>query len=267
MWIANTLSWTDLVTAASGTAPSYVAEQLSAPTLNAANTGVITPMASTLLIQGPPKAGTNQTITNAYALYIQSGQAYFGGTSLFNTLPVTATPQQYIARFYLTSSFSPPSATWSYFPSQFAVANDLPPSIRASVSSTNTGATINYNPSTGLIYLPVPGRYAFNIAILSVGGSSSTTNYEVRFNLYSAPAWPAAGSAAKSFGPGQTAATLAGTAASALATSSYVTNQENGLSYIGEFPANTLIAPLIYNSPQLTFNTIYLEARLLTAFT
>ena len=262
----NGNTYTDTSTAASGTATGFNGTYFAAPTLRATNTGVTTTTASTVTIAGPPIAGTNETISTAYALNVLSGLAFFGGTSLFSNNTVTATQQQYIGRFYLTSSFSPPAGTWSYFPSQFAVAGDLPPSIRATVSATNTGTTLNYNSSTGLIFLPVSGRYAFNIWY-SVSNGSSTTNHELRLYTYSAPAWPAAGSVAKSAGPGQTASTLSGTYSAALTTTSYVSYQENGLSYIGEFPATTLIAPLIYNSPQLTFNVMYIEVRLLTALT
>lgn len=261
-------TFTDTSTAASGTATAFNAVYFGAPTLRATNTAVTTSTASTVTIAGPPIASTNETISNAYSLNVQSGLAYFGGTSLFNNLSLTATQQQYIARFYLTSSWTPPTATWSYFPSQFAIANDIPPSIRASVSSTNSGATINYNnASGGLIFLPVSGRYAFNIWVTNVNGASATTNYELRFYVYSAPAWPAAGSAAKTYGVNQTAPQLVNSMQALLATTAYVSFQENGLSYVGEFPSGTLIAPLAYTNPSLTLGSIYVEARLLNALT
>lgn len=264
----NASIFTDTSTTASGTATAFNATYFGAPTLRAANTAVTTSTASTLTIAGPPIASTNETITNAYSLNVQAGLAYFGGTSLFNNLSVTATQQQYIARFYLTSAWTVPNSTWSYFPSQFAIANDIPPSIRASVSSTNSGATINYNNAGGgLIFLPVSGRYAFNMWVTNVNGTSATTNYELRFYVYSAPAWPAAGSAAKTYGVNQTAPQLVNSMQALLATTAYVSFQENGLSYVGEFPSGTLIAPLAYTSPSLTLGSIYVEARLLNALT
>lgn len=76
-------SYTDFVTPASGTATSVGSFILPQQTIKALNTGVTTTTASSLLIQGPPIAGQNQTITNAYALNIASGTSIFGGPSRF----------------------------------------------------------------------------------------------------------------------------------------------------------------------------------------
>ena len=49
------------------------------PRLLATNSSVTTTDAVTLNIKGAPIAHTNQTITNAYSLYVTSGNSYFGG--------------------------------------------------------------------------------------------------------------------------------------------------------------------------------------------
>jgi len=52
------------------------------PVLTATNTGVVTTTASTVYIDGAPTASTNQTITNPFALFVNSGNAYFGGNTI-----------------------------------------------------------------------------------------------------------------------------------------------------------------------------------------
>ncbi|KAJ3008905.1 hypothetical protein HKX48_008271 [Thoreauomyces humboldtii] len=52
-------------TPASGTVSAFAYTSLSAPTLTASNTGVVTPIASTLYISGSPVAGSNLAITQA----------------------------------------------------------------------------------------------------------------------------------------------------------------------------------------------------------
>lgn len=70
-------TFTDNATAASGTAASHVFTSLAAPTLAASNTGVTTTDAATLYVAGAPTAGTNQTITNPWALWVDAGDARF----------------------------------------------------------------------------------------------------------------------------------------------------------------------------------------------
>lgn len=76
-------TFTDTSTASAGTAAAFNATLLGAPTLAASNTSVITTTASTLAIAGPPTAGTNETITNAFALNVLSGASNFAGPATF----------------------------------------------------------------------------------------------------------------------------------------------------------------------------------------
>ena len=73
-------TFTDNATAASGTNSLVASSYIAAPTLAAANTLITTTNASTLYITGSPAAGTNNTITNGYAIYVNSGASLFGGT-------------------------------------------------------------------------------------------------------------------------------------------------------------------------------------------
>ena len=64
---------TDGTTSASGTAALFMHVSIETPRLMATNSSVTTTDASTLYIKGAPLASTNQTITNAYSLLVDSG--------------------------------------------------------------------------------------------------------------------------------------------------------------------------------------------------
>ncbi len=63
---------------ATGAITTQRAMRIQAPTYSFVGASTIT-TASTLSISGPPVAGTNATITNAYALNVESGNSYFAG--------------------------------------------------------------------------------------------------------------------------------------------------------------------------------------------
>lgn len=70
---AKAISVTDTTTAASGTLATYHFNECQQSTLNASNSDVTTTDAATLYIAGPPIAGSNQTFTNKYSLWIGGG--------------------------------------------------------------------------------------------------------------------------------------------------------------------------------------------------
>jgi len=67
-------TFTDTSTAGSGTAASATFTSFAAPTLAATNASVTTTDAATVYIANAPTAGTNQTITNPWALWIAGGK-------------------------------------------------------------------------------------------------------------------------------------------------------------------------------------------------
>lgn len=67
-----------IVTFAAGAITTQRAFRIQAPTYAFASASTIT-TASTLAISGAPTAGTNATITTAYALNVEAGTAYFAG--------------------------------------------------------------------------------------------------------------------------------------------------------------------------------------------
>ncbi len=80
----NNNSYTDNSTAASGTASFAVVNSMKENTFNATNTSVTYTNAATLYINAAPIAGTNATITNAWAIYTNTGNTRLGG-QLTNT--------------------------------------------------------------------------------------------------------------------------------------------------------------------------------------
>jgi hypothetical protein len=73
-------------TTSTGTLASAVFSSFAQPTLAAATAGTITTEASTVYIDNSPLAGTNMTITNGYALCVNSGRTFLkDGTTSTNT--------------------------------------------------------------------------------------------------------------------------------------------------------------------------------------
>ncbi len=79
LYSSNT-TYTDGVTAASGTVTHGTIASFDNPAIAATNATVTYTNASTVYIDGAPTAGSNVTITNPYALYVAAGTVYFGGT-------------------------------------------------------------------------------------------------------------------------------------------------------------------------------------------
>jgi len=100
----DTTTITDNATSGSGTATKYTHVNLEAPTLAATNASVTTSDAATLYINNAATAGTNQTITRNYALWVDAGNVRFDGSIYSGTTEainssglVTVTNQSNIA--------------------------------------------------------------------------------------------------------------------------------------------------------------------------
>ncbi|MCI0549322.1 MAG: hypothetical protein L0287_00045 [Anaerolineae bacterium] len=93
-------TFTDSATAASGTATSMAFVAIQQPTLDATNASVTTTEAATLFVRGQPLAGANETITNSYAIWVQTGTVLFEGSlnvdsniTVGNDFILTGTPR------------------------------------------------------------------------------------------------------------------------------------------------------------------------------
>lgn len=78
-FLLDATTFEDTSTAGSGTASWYSSAKIDQVTVAATNSSVTTTDAASLYIEDAPVAGTNQTLTNAYALYVNSGNTRLGG--------------------------------------------------------------------------------------------------------------------------------------------------------------------------------------------
>jgi hypothetical protein len=72
-WNLAAHTYTDSATSASGTATQWVGTAIQRPTLAASNTSVTTTDAATLYVANAPAAGSNQTLTSAWAFWVDDG--------------------------------------------------------------------------------------------------------------------------------------------------------------------------------------------------
>ena len=87
-------TFTDSATAGSGTATAAVFHSFPVHTLAATNASVTTTDAATVYIAGAPTAGTNETITNGWSLWVDAGACRFDGNMTFagSTITWSGTP-------------------------------------------------------------------------------------------------------------------------------------------------------------------------------
>lgn len=102
-FLSATNTFTDSATAVSGTAAAYVGHSIGTSTLTASNTSVTTTSAQTLRVSGPVVAGTNETITSSYGIYMPAASVVTTGAvtnayGLSITSPTGAT-NNYAATF------------------------------------------------------------------------------------------------------------------------------------------------------------------------
>jgi len=96
---------TDNITAASGTAPMFIAYAFQRPAVAAANSSVTTTNAATVFIASAPVAGDNMTLTNRYALWAADGSFRFGAGP--HAIGGATNPT---AQLLLTGSYTPSSS-------------------------------------------------------------------------------------------------------------------------------------------------------------
>jgi len=92
-------------TSGSGTITDRTVASIGTSTLAASSAETIT-NASSLLIAGAPSAGTNVTITNPFALYVGSGNSYFGGNVGIGTTTTNSGLQVATGSVWTTSNWN-----------------------------------------------------------------------------------------------------------------------------------------------------------------
>lgn len=206
-----------------------------------------------------------------------SNVASLGISRYLNKGPYKPVGAEICGRFYNNATWTPSTTGWQYLTAPtIAMATDVMPIFNAAITSTPSTTAITFNNATGLFNLPVAGRYNFNICTTTVNGCSAVNGigYEFRLAVYSAPAWPAANTSAKTYGStAGNAGALTGTPPANLASTTFIMTNESGLFYSGLFPGNTYVAPTIYigstaavqsGSTPLSFSlaSIYMEVSL-----
>jgi hypothetical protein len=84
-------TFTDTSTANSGTATQHAFTAFQRPTLAASHTSVTTTDAATVYVANSPAAGTNETITNGHALWVDAGDTRLDGTLTLNAATTAST--------------------------------------------------------------------------------------------------------------------------------------------------------------------------------
>ncbi len=155
---------------------SYVS--IGAQTLTSASAATTT-TASTLFIAGPPVAAGSMTITNAYSLYVNSGDAYIGGNATIKSTLLVApgtTPSIDTTRLIQALDTTQTGAAARYITMGKAYASQ--DSCAITYSWTSTGSTSNY------MGLGLYGTSSFNSTLVIAGtGNVGIGNTSPSFNL------------------------------------------------------------------------------------
>lgn len=132
-------TWTDNNTAGSGTATNWVGHAFQRPTLAASNSSVTTTNAATVYIANAPLAGSNETLTNTYALWVDDGVVRFDGNvhsgALAYTWPAAAGALPTIASQAEVTAMT--STTTALTPNHLQT-------ILGTLTATTSGSTIDF---------------------------------------------------------------------------------------------------------------------------
>ena len=193
---------TDNNTSASGTASAYSTVNISANRVLADNASVTTTNAASLYIQGAPIAHTNQTITNAYALWIDAGSARFDGdVDVDGTLEVDAfkgTGSVTITNILDEDAMGTNSNTALATQQSIKAYADTKISLSATKQITfhqftdDMGTTKQYiglveadaeNTNTANKYLPFPAITAGKLIKVALRSNKNLTGHQITFRL------------------------------------------------------------------------------------
>jgi hypothetical protein len=182
--------YTDSSTPATTTVSTSVVNSFGIPTLAATNSEVTYTDAATVYIAGVPRAGTNVSITNAYALKVL-GKSYFGGSiNIGNNTSSTA-------RLLIAGGINQPAWGTSGLGIQVNLANGVIDNsssglvANAVINSLGSTAMSATNPTTytnaSTLYIGGAPRASANVAItnafaLDVSGPISFSLGSLHFN-------------------------------------------------------------------------------------
>jgi hypothetical protein len=199
---------TDTTSAIGATNAVGAVASLAITPIAASNTGVTYTNASTLYIAGAPSAGTNISITNPYALYVNAGASVFDGTVGIGVAPpvakldVAKTSNDTITRANAVGSFGDFLSLGAGLLMQQTLSSPYGFVLQASNAANSAQFPLVLNPSGGNVgigtsspatKLDVNGNARVNELLLSNGAVPSPS-------LGTTPSWysPASGVAALS---------------------------------------------------------------------
>lgn len=178
----------------------YYTFQIPVTTLAATNSGVTTSTASSLFVTGPPAAGNNQTITNPYSLYVQTGSSRLNGPLVLSQSSTAKTVSLVTASstsstYTLTLPTSVPATTGQALISDtsgtLSWGNSGGAATQSSFSAANnvttaanvTGLTVSASPTIIPIYVSLSATTSlFAITTIRVYYNSTGSTYVLESN-------------------------------------------------------------------------------------
>jgi hypothetical protein len=168
---ADAATYTD--TTGSGAITTRVGNSFAIPTF-ASSSAVTVNNAATLFVNGAPLAGTNTTITNAYAFYINTGNARLDGWTGFGSIIPTAV---------VTIGGNQSSASWTTTGANFAVsANTL--TATTGTSTVTTRVANSFAQPTFASSNAITVTNAANLYIADAPAAGTNTTITNAYALY-----------------------------------------------------------------------------------
>lgn len=184
-------TFTDNNTSVSGTATNMIFNSLDQPTLTALNTSVTTTNAATMYIQGSPIAGSNQTITNSYSLWVDAGISRLDG--ILDLTDTTISTSSTIGTLTTSGGISISNTTDAVSANNggtFTTAGGIGISKSARIGTdlfvqntswTSTGDEIFINANTDSVYLrntsgSASGEFESSTSVFKFRNSTNTSN-------------------------------------------------------------------------------------------
>ena len=183
---------TDSNTSASGTAARYAHVNFEQPTLLATNASVTTSDAANVYVRGAPTAGTNQTLTRSWSLWVDTGNVRFDGsiysgtTEAINSSGLLTVANQ----SNITGVGTISSGTWQGTAVASAYMASATDSAKGAVELATTGEA-DTGTSTSLAVTPaglkshVDARYSYQY--ITCGFSATLTNEQWNFPSQNSP--------------------------------------------------------------------------------
>lgn len=135
-------TFTDSNTAGSGTATSFAANAFQRPTLAASNASVLCTDAATVYVTNSPANGTNETISNPWAVWVDAGNVRFDGELVASINPYSLSVAM-AANAATITLLGVNGATTGQIPLKFRSATDTTAALTTVLASAGISVTIS----------------------------------------------------------------------------------------------------------------------------